>query len=331
MTSTGFFDVFSDGGLQIGPVYLWCLGIATRFVTALGLPVLATLAAAQAALVTWLGISTAGRAARRFGTDVLQAQWAIGLVLVLGGYLAESIGNGHPEEITVGLLLAHAALLAKDRRYVLAGLLVGLSTGVKQWGIFGGGVLGQGRSLRGLLLGGAAALGLVALLYAPFFIWGDVQTYKHQWGFTSATALGSLEHSLGLSDWGMRFVQGALAGLAGLAIAWWGKASPLVTPIVAIAVRLVLDPMRLTYYSGPLVVLLVLWAWTTPIDLSRRGRLVATCASPMVVLTPYLVSGEPLWWTGTVALCAAIVVPLALEGASARGTASAAGRQKTAR
>ena len=47
---------------------------------------------------------------------------------------------------------------------------------------------------------------------------------------------------------------------------------PIVPVAVAIAVRLILDPVRLPYYDSPLVALAVLWLWTASAHGVRRHR-----------------------------------------------------------
>jgi hypothetical protein len=300
-----FFDVFEASGLQIGPVYLVVLGLLDRVARLLHLPELFTLAAVQSAAVAWLAVWTARRAARAVQMPVLPAQWAVGLVLVLGGFLAEGVGNGHPEEIAVALILANAGLSAASGRHVVAGVLVGLATGVKQWGAFGGGlVLLGGRRVRSTAIGAVVAAATAAALYAPFAIWGHIATFDFAWGIPRNTLLAHIGGWAGSSDWDLRLVQGAAAALTGAALAWRRRGSPLVPVVAAVAMRLFLDPLRLTYYSGPFVAVALIWLWSTGAPVVRRWRLAVTCSSPIVVLLPYMLRTGPLWWAGTVALVA---------------------------
>jgi hypothetical protein len=318
MMGPDFFDVFSNGGLQIGPVYLTVVGGVAWVLNLAGSPLLTRtlLAAAQAVLLLWCALALVRRSARRAGVPDIAPRWAVGLLLAIGGFLAEATGNGHPEEILVGLLLAHAALWAVEGRGAWAGLALGLAGGLKQWAAFGGGVLVLGRRWRVVLVGAGVALVVVAVLYGPFFAFGTVRTYGFQWGFDDRSVLGRLGAEWGLTDWGMRVIQGAAAGAAGAWAAWRRRNDPLVPVVVAICVRLLLDPLRLTYYSGPLVAVLAVWAWTSTTPAVGRWRLPLTFLMPLTVIAPYLMPGDATWFAGTALLLAALAAVLA---AGARG------------
>ena len=318
MVGPRFFDVFAAADLQIGPVYLAALGGVARALDLLGSAPLTrmALAGAQAALVLVLALRLVRRLAHRTGVPDLSARWAVGLLLAVGGFVAEATGNGHPEELMVGLLLAHAALWAAEDRPGLAGLVLGLAGGIKQWAVLGGGALLQGRRRRGVLVAVGVTLVVLAVLYVPFFVFGTVRTYDFRWGFNDGSVLGRLEAQWGLTDWAMRLVQGALAGLAGAWVALRRRHSPLVPVIVAIAVRLLLDPLRLTYYSGPLVALVAAWAWTTSARPVVRWRLPLTVLAPVTVIAPYLVPRDTAWLGGTVLLVLTIVAVLATRDAA---------------
>jgi hypothetical protein len=318
MIGPGFLDVFADRGLQIGPLYLAALGLATRFLELLHLPVLFTLAAAQAAGVAWFAMWTARRTARAVGAPLLPVQWALGLTLALGGLLAEGIGNGHPEEILLGLLLANAALSTRTGAYAVAGLVIGLATGVKQWGILGAGVLVHGRRWRGTVIGSFVTLAVVLACYLPFALGGHMNTFDIAWGIRQNSLLAVVAGWAGSSDWALRIVQGAVSGLVGTAIAWRRHGSPLVAIIGVISTRLLLDPLRLTYYSGPLVAVGMLWMWTSDIPVLRRWRLPITLCTPAVVLAPYLVDKSVLWRAGDVLLLLLPIVCVVIESRAAR-------------
>lgn len=313
MLGTGFLDVLSDQGLQIGPVYLVTLGVATRVVTFLHLPLLFTLAAAQAAGLAWFAMWTVRRVAVTTGAPVLAGQWAVGLTLSLGGFLTESIGNGHPEELLLGLLLANAAVSAAAGRYAVAGVLIGLAAGVKQWGVIGAGILLSGRRLRGVVVGGAVLAVTVLAIYLPFMLGGDVRTFDMRWGFRQETLLGRIGIWTGLSDWALRCLQGAVAGAVGAIFAWQRRTSPLVAVIGVVAARLLLDPMRLTYYSGPLVAVVLVWMWASTADVVRRWRLVVTAVLPLVVLAPYLAPEAVVWIGGDILLALVPVVCFVID------------------
>jgi hypothetical protein len=323
MLGANFWNVFSQPGLQIGPLYLIALGSAAAAVDAVGLPVLFTLAGLQAALVAWLGLVTARRFADHTGASKLPAQWAVGLALVLGGLLAESIGNGHPEEIALGLILANAALDAGRGRRSSVGLLVGLAGGLKLWGVLGIPVVLIGRRPRDIWVRGLVTATFVLLCYGPFFLWGEVKTFTFTWGMSNAgSTLAQLGSWLGASDWTLRVIQGAAAILVGCAVAVRRSGSGLAIVICVIATRLLLDPLLMSYYPGPLVVLVLLWAWTDHSTRASRWRFIALAAVPVLVLVPYLIPLEALKGMWTVAM---IVVPLAILRTERRAARRAPG------
>jgi hypothetical protein len=313
MIGPRFFDAFSVPGLQIGPVYLAVLGALTKLLDLAGSPMVTrvVLCAGQAALILWCALRLVSRSARRAGVPDLGARWAVGLLLAVGGFVAEATGNGHPEEMLVGLLLAHAALWAADGHGALAGLVVGLAGGLKQWAAFGGSVLLLDRRWRGVAAGIGVVLVVATVSYAPFFLFGTVHTYDFRWGFDQRSVLGRLGAQWGLSDWALRVIQGAAAGLAAALVAGRRRHTALTAVVVAIAVRLLLDPLRLTYYSGPLVAVLAAWAWTCDRPSVVRWRLPATLVAPLLVVAPYVLPRDATWAAGTLLLVIALAVVLA--------------------
>jgi len=307
MLGPRFFDVFSNRGLQIGPVYLLALGVVSKLVAAAGLPTAFVLAALQAAGVTWLALVTAKRLARRSGADEYAAQWAVGVPMVLGGLLAEAAGNGHPEEILLGLLLANAAIGASENRRFVPGLLVGLATGTKLWGVLGAPLLLVGRRPANIARRCLVAAAVVTFCYGPFFAFGDVSTFTFQWGMTSVPLVALIAPWLHGTGWSLRVVQGVVAGIAGSFVALRRRGSPLPVVIVVIAVRLLLDPVRQLYYSGPLVVVMLLWLWTTPSIVGIAWKVGFAAAVPAIILVPYL---APRALVDAVSTVLYIVVPL---------------------
>lgn len=312
MLTPSVWDVFAEAGLQIGPAYLLLLGLASLAVRLMHLPELFVLAGAQAALVTWLALVTARRVALHAGARHLPVQWAVGTCLVLGGLLAESIGNGHPEEIVLGLLFVLTALAAVQGHGVRVGVLVALATGLKLWGVLGSPVALLGRNLRQVLVAGTVALALTALTYLPFHLWGEVNTFSFSWGVAGSSPLGRLA-ALGMSDWALRVVQGAACVVVGCVVSLRRHGSPLTAVLCILCARLLLDPLRLTYYSGPVVVVALLWAWTSGSPAVRRWRLAATAFVPLLVVLPYLISRAVVMDVSSLLLVALPVAVLWIE------------------
>lgn len=290
-------DVFAEPGLQIGPLYLLALGAATAATSWLPTPVmLFVLAGGQAAAVTWLALVTARHAARHAGVSPLPAQWATGLALVLGGLLGESIGSGHPEEIALGLLLALAALGAAHGRGRAVGGLLGVAIAVKLWGVLGAPVALIGRRPRTVVVAGAVTVLLVVVTYAPFYLGGELNTFEFTWGAGVASPIARAV-SGGAADWTVRLVQGVVSVVVGGCLALRRTGSPLTVVVGVVGARLLLDPLFLSYYPGPLVVVALVWLWTRQTPGLTRWRLPLTLLVPVGVLMPYLAP----WASGPVA------------------------------
>ncbi|WP_199424058.1 glycosyltransferase 87 family protein [Actinotalea solisilvae] len=317
MLGDGVWDVFADPGLQIGPVYLLALGVLVTVVQALHLPLLFTVAGLQCVGLTALAQWTARRWARATGCTPRQgraAEWAVALPLVLGGPLAESVGNGHPEEILLGLLLANAALLARRRGSLGVALLVGLATGVKLWGVLGAPMILMSRSWRDTVLRGTTVVLLAALAYGPFFLLGEVNTFEFRWGINATSTLGLIGSAWIGSDWVLRVIQGVGVGLAGAAASLRRGGTGLVAVVVVISVRLLLDPLRLSYYSGPLLTVALIWLWTVGTRrVATRARVALTATATPVVLLPYFLGPTAEGVAGTLLLVALPVALLVLE------------------
>ncbi|MBO9556543.1 MAG: hypothetical protein J7523_18370 [Cellulomonas sp.] len=328
MLGPDFFDVFADPVLQVGPLFLVGVGLVARAAEMVGLPPAPVVAGVQAGLVAWLGVAVAAAFARDGGRDPRPAQWAVGGALVVGGLLTEGVGSGHPEEIALGLLLAVAARAAARGSGVRLGLVIGLATGVKAWGLLGAPLALHGRRVRQVLLAAGACVLTVALCYFPFFVWGHVATFSFRWDSADGSSLLRVAAGqLGMSDWGMRVVQGAAAAGAGALVARRRRGSPLVVVVTVVAVRLLLDPVRLTYYTGPLVAAVVLWAWTAQARPGVVTRIVLLAAVPLVVVLPYVLPTPVVDGAASVLY---VVVPLAVVAAERRAPAPSASGSPTA-
>ena len=286
------FDVFSSSGLQVGPLYLLFIGLLTTAVEAVGLPMLFTVAALQSLGIAWFALVTVRRWGVELGADVPRAQWGVVAPMVFGGLLAESIGNGHPEEVFLGLLLANAALMAQQGRLARPGALIGLATGIKLWGLLGAPILLIGRRPRALVVGGLSILAIVVACYVPFFLLGEVNTFDFAWSSMGAP-LAFLAAIAGLTDWQLRIVQGAVTVAVGALVAIRRSGSGLAVVLTIICVRLVLDPLLQTYYSGPFIVVGLMWLWTLKRGPSVPWRVVASLAVPVTIVLPYLILRTP--------------------------------------
>ena len=280
-------DVFSAAGLQIGPLYLLLVGLLASGAQALGLPVLFTVAALQSAGLLAYALYVSGRWARAFGTSPLRARWGVGVPLVFLGPLSESIGNGHPEELGLGLMLAHLVLLAREGRAAGAGALLGAAVGIKLWAILGAPLVLLSRRWRTVLVSGVVTLACTLTAYVPFAALGEMNTFEFTWGGGPAP-FGLEIPEAALGGWGFRVAQAVLVVLSVALVAWRWPGSGLGAVMTLVAVRVVLDPLLQMYYTIPFIVLVLIWLWTS--GAVRGAHALGFSALVLVaMLAPYLV------------------------------------------
>lgn len=308
MLGPGVLDTFANSWIQVGPVYLAALGAWDRLGGLVGLPAGAigtSSAALQSLLIGVLALVVAGRAATLASAPVRRTQWIVGTVIVLGGLLNQAMYADHPEELLLGLVAALAAVEVGRGRRGLAALLLGLGAGVKTWTPVGAGVLVHGHRFRAAALSSACLAGIVALTWGPFFLWGTVSTFDISWILPTGSWYEALAPSALTIGWGFRLVQAGVAGAAGALVALRRHGSVMAPVVVALATRLLIDPIRLSYYWTALAAVLVVWLWTTPTALGRRVRLVVTLALPVLTLQPVLPTGA--WWDAGTVICVGVL------------------------
>lgn len=286
--STRWSDIFLDPDVQVGPLQMLLLALVMQVGDALGVePRLPFSILTQTAVVgLTVGLTTLLASDTRF---LAVRETAVGLFLVAFGLTWSAYIFGHPEEIFIALLWAAVAVYAIAGRTVVAGVLLGVATGLKLWGVLGLPLLLlqplHRRSSHGFLAAGLVTL----LLYGPFFVGGSVNTFEYSWSIRA----GSFLSLIGLSgefDWDLRLIQGLVVLAAGAVLVLRGRASSQATwliPLQLIVVRVLLDPRGVQYYwLGAEVLMLVSVAimWTS-ISLTWR-----TCIglSLYAVVTTYL-------------------------------------------
>lgn len=291
MLGPEILDVFSSAGLQIGPLYLLLVGLLAGASQAVGLPVLFTVAAVQSGALTAYALHLTGRWASALGANPLRARWGVVAPLVFLGPLAESIGNGHPEELLLGLMLAHFVLAAREHRGGRAGVLLGVAVALKLWAVLGAPLVVVSRRWRTLVLAGLAAVALAAVAYVPFAVLGEMNTFEFTWGAGPAP-FGIRVPEAALGGWGFRLVQAAVVVLVVAAVAWYWPGTGLGAAMTLVTVRIVLDPMLQMYYTMPFIVLALIWLWTSG---AVRPPWALGGSALVLVLTvgPYLVPMTP--------------------------------------
>jgi len=308
MLGPGMLNTFSDSWLQVGPLYLAALGAWSRLWQAVGLSSAAigtSSAALQCVVIAWLTLFTARRAAHALSPR--KTEWVVGSVLVLGGFLNQAMFADHPEELLLGVVAALAAVEVQRGRRTAAAVVLGLGAGIKTWAPLAAGVLVHGRRWRPALAAGALLALLVALQYGPFVVWGRVSSFDLTWVLPRGSWYSTLAGTALHIGWAFRLVQALLAGGAGLLVASRRDGSALAAAVVSVAVRLLVDPLRLSYYWTALVAVLLFWLWTTPTPLGRRLRVPVTVALPFLTWSQPLLP-TPTWWFAGSVLCLAVPV-----------------------
>ncbi|NUU17664.1 hypothetical protein HP550_10440 [Cellulomonas humilata] len=308
MLGPGILDVFADPALQMGPLDLVLVGGVALTADAVGISAAFLVAAVQAVLVLALAQAVAARAARRAGTDPLAVRWLVTAVLLGSGVMAEATLMGHLEELALGLLLALAAFEAADGRRWSVGVLLGLAIGTKLWAVLGMPLVLLGRRWPTAMARAVLAVAIGLGLYAPFALWGDLRTFDFAWTVSSTSTVALVAGSLATSGWALRVAQTAVVGLIGAVLALRPRVDPLAVVVAILAARLLLDPLRLPYYPGPLLVVLVLWTWTSTSRTTRRWRIPVLVASPLVALAPYALTETVQAVVGTVVLVGVLVL-----------------------
>jgi hypothetical protein len=270
MFSASWADTYSSSTLQAGPLELVLFGLSST-------PLIGAVAGALAAGLFWV-------VARRLLGDV--SGWALlaaALAPVVLGLTFHGYRQGHPAQVIVPLLWALAGLEARRGRASLAGVLVGVSAGFELWGILGVAVFATLPRSRAAVRAIAAAVLVTLALYAPFAFAGEFSMFEYRWLVNGDTLLSLLVEPGTAFTWPLRVIQGATAVLAGATVAWTLRRSAVSVwagPIVLVAVRLALDPVRYPWYWLALETLGLVGAVQLAQSLvSRRARAAARRAA----------------------------------------------------
>jgi hypothetical protein len=294
LASTAGLDVFADPRVQVGALTLALVEASGRLGSLIGLPAGVAATAALAALASYVALRTSA------AIQVLPPRLAVvrdlGLAACLAlGPLATAALYGHLEEVLVAVGLVAAGELARRRHDLAAGGVLGACVALKLWGVLGLPVLLFAltpRSARRRLL---AAGAVVLVAYGPFFAFGDVATFHYRWLVTSQSPLGLLDPQ-GVFDWRLRLLQVALAVGVGAWLAVRPGAQPWLVVCGVVAVRLLTDPGRSSYYATALVVCLLVGLWAR--HAASWASLGPALAVGAVVLTvgDYTATGVVLDW-----------------------------------
>jgi hypothetical protein len=237
LLSGGWAETFADSRLQSGPLQLVAFG-AVRNLTALAFVIELGVAAL---LLYVLG---------RLGTTD-RVRLAVGLLAVAAGLTHGAFVDGHPAEAIVPLLWVLAAVWAREDRALAAGALVGLSAGLELWGVLGVPLLLLAPRVRRAIAGGLVEIGVVALMLAPFALFGTFRMFEHEWRVSTGTLLSLVVDPGTQFGWPLRLLQASLALGVGVGIAVALRRSlhaVWLAPLGVVIVRLMLDPLSFGWY-----------------------------------------------------------------------------------
>lgn len=313
-------DVFADRTVQEGPLALLFWGVVGRIADLVNVQ-----PRAIAAVASYLGFSVALAACLRaafgeLGRPSADVELLAVVVFLFGGLGSTMLSTGHFAEGAIPLLWFQAARTARSGRVERAGLLVAVAAGLKLWGALGVPILFLDPDLdwARLVRGAVVAVGVGALFYAPFALFGTFHLLDYRWDVARSSFLHRLFPGATSFSWRMRVLQSGLVVVAGCALALFGRLrrhASWAVPIGIVAVKLLLDPIVFEYYPVSLALLGLLAAGLLVAGWPSWLRLVPVVVIYVVLYPAWLLDGSIV---GVVALGAAVVASLAPVGAAAR-------------
>ncbi|MBW4032313.1 MAG: hypothetical protein HIU88_06580 [Acidobacteria bacterium] len=257
--------MYQDPLIQAGPFELafwgipWLLGVA------------GTAAWSTFCIVAAILLSVALFAVCRWLLRTVTPSWSTPLAAgvtafaALGLVTTRSLSSGHPAEFAIPLMWVVAAQLARRDRPLAAAAILAATTGWEVWGVLGVPLLLlapriDGRTIWRSALGG---IGVLALLYLPFFLLGPMRMFAFAWPIYPGTLAHLLFPGIATFSWPMRLAQGVLAVGAGATMAMLlrRRADAVWLSLLAVCViRLFLDPVLAGYYVIPPEMLALLGA-----------------------------------------------------------------------
>ena len=301
--------VFADPWMQSGPWQLVMVGsfsLLDRLSSNLG--VLALTAGVTAVWVAVMPmLARVVRRAMCCGRSPL-LELGVPVVALLLGVSSGLTNSGHPAEVVIPLLWVASGLALQNHKPLLAGVLLGLTTGWEPWGVLGAPLLLLAWSYRSFFRAAIAAAGVTVATYVPFIVTGHFAMFGFHWQVAPYTLDHWMWPHLTAFTWPMRLLQGLAALGAGCVLAVLARKSPGRVWLVAFGIvvaRLILDPLMAPYYWLALQALLLVGLlaidWRRPMHVAVMVVLcyLQTFQSPNVVrftLIPAAVGVVVLSW-----------------------------------
>lgn len=313
--------VYANPGTQAGPVQLvlsWLLMIGSDGNGPTRLGAAALNAAVMIGAITLCRRTAQSTPSPDSRTEIRAKRHEIVIgVLVLLWLTPGPLWDGHPVELLVAALWLAAVSLVDAKRWVVAGVALGITAAIAPWGVLGFPALlacrHRRRAYPAVVLGGAVAV----LAYVPFVLTGHFALFDYTWLVNPHSLIHLFAPGQRRMSWVLRVVQAVVivAGTAGAAALVRRRgATPAVAVLVAAVLRVATDPLQLNYYWTSVgVAAITIAATTAP---SRRAWWAAAVAYAAW-------AGATLGWTvETAGLCLALAVPIAAFTATRSPAAS---------
>ena len=186
-----------------------------------------------------------------------------GVEFVLAGAAVVWLGpaglwSGHPVEVAIPVLWLVAARYAIRDRWPVVGVALGFAALIAPWAILAAPIafLGRAGAIRAISL----AIVVASIGYLPFAMSGQFGLFSHTWLIDSRTLVHLLAPGLTEFSWSLRLLQaGFAAGGCFAAVRWLraGDDAQWAAPLVAVLLRILLDPVVLSYYWLPAGLLVI--------------------------------------------------------------------------
>ena len=275
----GNLDVFSDARVQVGPLHLIYDGVLARLAGVLGVDVQVPIVIASELLFTAVAVLCFRRLLAVRGRSSPDTELFVGCVMALAGPAWVVGTSSHPAEGLVPLAWVVSVLYLRSGNEWKGGGVLGLAASFKLWALLGGPLVLLACRPRKIAGASLAFVGVTALFYAPFLLWGEVNTFDFEWTIKAQSPLAFI-WDVGMPiGWTQRVIQGvAVAAVgAGLALLFrrrvdldWGL------PLALVTTRLLFDPTDFHYYWVAAGVLGILGASLyLPSFLSARHGVIA--------------------------------------------------------
>jgi hypothetical protein len=219
----------------------------------------------------------------------------VGLGVLISALPGRMWPGGHVAQLAIPFFWVAAGVLAARGRTRWAAVLVGLSAGWETWGVLAAGLVVTDRRPRQMVIA-AALVGAGAVApYLPFVLSGHFGMFELEWPIGPNTLVHTLWPDAALFSWWMRMIQGGWSVLAGVMVVLaLGRAPDMIwlAPLAIVLVRLLLDPLNLTYYWLPLCTLSLIG-----VGLRKRSNSLATlgCVFLLAYLPPIQLLSSIAW------------------------------------